>query len=43
MKRRNPTHPGAILLEDFLRPKGMSQLALAAKMGVSVRRLSFDL
>jgi antitoxin HigA-1 len=28
------------MLEDFLKPKGMSQLALAAKMGVSVQRIN---
>ena len=39
-KHRKPTHPGEILLEDFLKPLGMSQLALAAKMGVSIQRVN---
>lgn len=39
-KHRKPTHPGEILLKDFLKPKGISQLALAAKMGVSVQRVN---
>ena len=33
-KNRIPTHPGKILLEDFLKPKGMTQVALTHKMGV---------
>lgn len=39
-KHRKPTHPGEILLEDFLKPKGMSQIQLAGKMGVSVQRVN---
>ena len=39
-KNRKPTHPGEILLEDFLKPKGMSQIQLAGKMGVSVQRVN---
>ena len=39
-KHRKPTHPGEILLEDFLKPKGMSQIDLASKMGVSVQRVN---
>ena len=35
----NPT-PGEILLEDFLRPLGMSQAALAAKLYVPPRRIN---
>ena len=34
----NPT-PGAILLEDFLRPLGLSQTALATKLDVPPRRI----
>jgi addiction module HigA family antidote len=33
----NPTPPGEILLEEWLTPSGMSQSALAAKMGVEVQ------
>jgi len=35
----NPT-PGEILLEDFLRPLGMSQTALAANLYVPPRRIN---
>ena len=34
-KNRKPTHPGKILLEELLKPMGMSQVELARKMGVS--------
>ncbi len=33
-KNRKPTHPGEILLEEFLKPLGMSQVELAKKMDV---------
>lgn len=33
MKRR-PTPPGEMLLEEFLRPAGITQIELAACMGV---------
>ena len=39
-RKRKPTHPGEILLEDFLKPSGMSQLALAAKMKVPIQRVN---
>ena len=35
----NP-HPGEILLEDFLKPMGLSQNALARAVGVSPRRIN---
>src|SRR5665213_4395382 len=35
----NPT-PGDVLMEDFLRPIGMSQSALAGAIGVSPRRVN---
>ena len=35
-----PTHPGAVLREDFLRPLGMSQYALAKALGVPEIRVS---
>ncbi|HVY51445.1 MAG TPA: HigA family addiction module antitoxin [Devosia sp.] len=35
----NP-HPGEILLEEFLRPMGLSQNALARAVGVSPRRIN---
>jgi addiction module HigA family antidote len=39
MKRR-PTPPGEMLLEEFLKPAGMTQLALARKMGVPIQRVN---
>jgi len=35
-----PTHPGEMLLEEFLKPLGMSQKELAAKLGVSYPRVN---
>ena len=34
------THPGEILLEDFLRPLGVTQVQLAAHPGVSLQRVN---
>lgn len=39
-QRRPPTHPGEMLLEEFLKPLGISQSALAARLGVSFPRLN---
>jgi addiction module HigA family antidote len=39
-KNRPPTPPGEILLEEFLKPKGMTQVALAEKMGVPIQRVN---
>lgn len=39
-KNRRPTHPGEILLEEFLKPMGMSQVELARKMGVPIQRVN---
>jgi antitoxin HigA-1 len=39
-KNRIPTHPGEILLEDFLKPLGVSQVALAEHLGISVQRIN---
>jgi antitoxin HigA-1 len=36
---RNP-HPGEILLEDFLKPMGLSQTKLANAIGVPPRRIN---
>ena len=33
-KKRIPTHPGEVLNEEFLKPLGMIQVALAAHVGV---------
>lgn len=35
-----PTHPGEMLLEEFLRPLGITQSAFAARLGVSFPRLN---
>jgi addiction module HigA family antidote len=37
---RAPTHPGEMLLEEFLKPKAMSQVDAADRMGISVNRLN---
>ena len=39
-KNRIPTHPGEILLEEFLKPSGMSQVELAQKLSVPVQRIN---
>jgi antitoxin HigA-1 len=35
-----PVHPGEILLEEFLRPLGVSQYQLARAVGVPARRIN---
>ncbi len=35
-----PTHPGEMLLEEFLKPLGMTQTELAEKIGVSYPRVN---
>ena len=35
-----PTHPGEMLLEEFLKPLGVSQSAFAKRLGVSYPRLN---
>lgn len=39
-KNRRPSHPGEILLEEFLKPTGMSQVELARRMGVPIQRVN---
>lgn len=39
-KKRAPTHPGKILLKDFLEPMGLTQKAFAAHIGWSYARLN---
>jgi len=39
-QRRPPTHPGEMLLEEFLKPLGISQAELARRLGVSYPRLN---
>ena len=35
-----PIHPGEILLEEFLKPMGISQYRLAKEIGVPAMRIS---
>jgi len=37
---RIPTHPGEVLKEEFLDPLNLTQVALAAHIGVSVQRIN---
>ena len=39
-KRQPPTHPGEILLEEFLEPMGISQYRVAMDIGVPPRRIN---
>jgi addiction module HigA family antidote len=39
-KNRTPSHPGEILLEEFLEPMGIPQLQLAGKLGITVQRVN---
>ena len=36
---RPPTHPGEMLLEEFLTPYGLSQSGAARRLGISLPRL----
>lgn len=40
MDKLNNVHPGEILLEEFLKPMGISQHMLARTIGVPARRIS---
>ena len=37
---KNPTSPGEMLLEEFLKPLGLTQSALADHIGVSFKRIN---
>lgn len=39
-ENRIPTHPGEILLEEFLVPMGISQAALARHLGIPSQRIN---
>lgn len=39
-ENRIPTHPGEILLEQFLEPLGVTQVQLAGHLGVPVQRIN---
>jgi len=40
MTARAPVHPGEVLLEEYLRPLGISQNRLAVAIGVPPKRIS---
>ena len=39
-RKRRATHPGVILLTEFLEPMGQTQKALAEHVGISVQRVN---
>ena len=39
-KHRPPTHPGEMLMEEFIKPLGVTQTELAARLGISFPRLN---
>lgn len=39
-KKRVPTHPGVILLEEFLTPMELTQTKLAEHLGIPVQRIN---
>ena len=39
-KKLTPVHPGEVLLEEFLKPMGLSQSRLALDIGVHPRRIN---
>lgn len=38
--KRPPTHPGEMLLEEFLRPADLTQVDAARQMGIPLNRLN---
>ena len=40
MERLPPVHPGEVLLEDFMKPLGLSQYRVAKDIGVPTLRIS---
>lgn len=39
-KHRAPTHPGEMLLKEFLEPMGLSQAKLAEELDIPVQRVN---
>lgn len=39
-EKLHPVHPGEVLLEEFLKPRGLSQNRLALDIGVHPRRIN---
>ena len=40
MRPKNPIHPGEMLLEEFLKPAGISQRSFATKLGWTPAKLN---
>ena len=40
MERLDPVHPGEVLLEDFMKPFGLSQYRVAQDIGVPALRIN---
>ncbi len=40
MRKMKPVHPGEVLIEDFLKPMGISHYRLAKEISVSARRIN---
>ncbi|MBN1984048.1 MAG: HigA family addiction module antidote protein [Chitinivibrionales bacterium] len=38
--KRSPTHPGEILLEEFLKPTRITQSELAQELGIPIQRIN---
>jgi addiction module HigA family antidote len=39
-KNRPPTHPGEILSEEFLKPRGVTQSELAERLEIPIQRVN---
>jgi addiction module HigA family antidote len=39
-KNRVPVHPGEILLEEFIKPLGLTQVGLAEHLGIPTQRIN---
>ncbi|MCA1708430.1 MAG: HigA family addiction module antidote protein [Actinobacteria bacterium] len=39
-RKRMPSHPGEILIEDFIKPLGVTQVALAEHLNIPVQRIN---
>ena len=39
-EKRVPVHPGEVLLEEFLRPMQLTQVAIAGHLGISLQRVN---
>lgn len=39
-RHRAPTHPGEILLHEFLAPKNLSQMTLSQKLDIPIQRIN---